>query len=291
MYFFVVNQLSGNGRGKTVWSYIHRRLKELGVEYQAYFTQAAGDATRIVNDIKQHHPVKAVVAVGGDGTVNEVGSGLIGTHIPMGYIPAGTGNDFALGHQIPLDPEFALKRILRHQTYQVDTAKMNNRCLISFGGAGFDAKVANAVRLKRWEKQWFGRLTYGLEALKVFRSYTPQPVTLTVDGVRYDYEHVWLIAVSNIPNFAGGIKICPQAEKNDGLLDLCCIQNLSSFEFLRLFPTAYSGKHTRHKSVIFHRGKEFTITPQGSCLAHVDGEILDETPITVKVVPKSLTVL
>ncbi|MBA4601948.1 diacylglycerol/lipid kinase family protein [Thermoactinomyces mirandus] len=291
MHFFVVNAVSGNGRGQEVWAYIKRRLHELDLDYQVRFTQSMGNATEIVNEVKHLPGLKAIVAIGGDGTINEVGSGLIGTSVPMGIIPAGTGNDFALGHQIPFDPEYALKRILKHETYQVDTAKINNRYMISFGGTGFDALVADAVQLRRWQKQWFGRLTYGIEALKIFRSFTPRQVTITVDGVQYEYENVWLIAISNIPNYAGGIKICPQAQNNDGLLDLCCIQNLNSFQFLRLFPTAYSGKHVQHRSVVLHRGKEFTISPQHSFIAHVDGEILKETPITVKVVPRSLTVL
>lgn len=291
MYFFVVNPIAGNNRGKAIWSYIKNRLDELALPYRAEFTKRAGHASEIVKTALQQSKLKAIVAVGGDGTVNEVGSALVGTDIPMGYIPAGTGNDYALAHRIPFHPHHALQRILQHQTYQIDTAELHNRRMISFMGAGFDGKVAETVNLSRWKRRWFGRLTYGLEALKILRSYKPQTVSITVDGRQYQYENVWLIAVNNTPNYAGGIKICPKAEMNDGYLDLCCVQNVTSGQLLRILPAAYRGKHIRHPSIIFHRGKEITIEADSPLVIHVDGEVIGKTPITVKMVPKSLSVL
>jgi YegS/Rv2252/BmrU family lipid kinase len=244
----------------------------------------------LVKEALNRQAFKAIVAVGGDGTVNEVGNGLIGTHIPVGYIPAGTGNDFALAHRIPLDPELALARILHHQVYQVDTAELDGRQMIGFMGTGFDARVAEAVNLSRG-KRWLGRLTYGLEAIKSLKTFKPSHATLTIDGQRYDYDGVWLIAVTNIPNYAGGIRICPHAEMNDGELDLCCVRNLTPSQFLRVFPSAYRGRHIDHPSVVFHRGREITIETEAPLIAHVDGEIIGETPITIKVAPCSLSVL
>ncbi|MBH8598909.1 MULTISPECIES: diacylglycerol kinase family protein [unclassified Thermoactinomyces] len=290
MYLFVVNEVSGKGRGREVWAYVQKRLQEMRVPHEAVCTEGPGHAEEIARDAREGKMFKAIIAVGGDGTVNEVGNGVIGSDLPIGYIPAGTGNDFALAHRIPLDPEWALERILRHQVYQVDTGMLKERHMIGFMGIGFDAKVAEAVNMSQ-RKRWLGRLTYGIEAIKTLKSFKPQPAVITVDGRRYEYDGVWLVAVANIPNYAGGIRICPHAQMNDGLLDLCCVRNLTPGQFLRVFPSAYRGKHIHHPSVVFHSGREITIETDAPFIAHVDGEVLGGAPVTVRVAPKSLSIL
>lgn len=290
MYFFVVNSVSGNGRGREVWSYVEKRLSKLNVTYQAEFTQRAGHATSIVKSAMRQPGLKAIVAIGGDGTVNEVGSGLIGTNIPMGYIPAGTGNDFAIANRIPFDPYLALDRILEHKVQRIDTADLGDRKMIGFMGIGFDGKVAEMVN-RSAQKKWLGRLTYVLEGLKLLRSFEPDQFTLTIDGKSYEYDGAWLVAVTNIPNLGGGMKICPSASIDDGQLDICCVQNLTQGQLLRVIPTVYKGKHTNHPSIRLHRGREITIQSRSPLPIHVDGEVVLQPPLSIKVNPQSLSII
>lgn len=290
MYLFVVNPISGNGRGSEVWQYIQKRLMEERIPYQVVFTKGARQATAMVEEVLSQCRPTAVVAIGGDGTVHEVGNALVHTQIPLGFIPAGTGNDFALAHQIPMDIEWALQRILRCQAQPMDTADLGGKKMIGFMGAGFDGKVAKVINESK-RKRWLGRLTYGIEAIRTLRTFQPERVVIKVDDQTIEYDHVWLIAIANIPNYAGGMKICPQAKMDDGLLDICLVRDLKAAEFVRVFPTVYKGRHIHHPSVIFHQGKKIDIFSDSGFVSHVDGEIYPETSWSVRVMPQSLLVL
>jgi diacylglycerol kinase (ATP) len=292
MRLFIVNPTSGNGRGREVWSDVKKELEWLHIPYRVAFTERSGHAKEIANHALSQSDLQAIIAIGGDGTVHEVGNSLVGTHIPMGYIPAGTGNDFGIAHRIPFDPLLALERVLQHRTRRVDTADIGERKMIGFMGIGFDATVAEAVNRSVW-KQWLGRLTYALVALKTLRSFRPTNITLTVDGQPFAYDNVWFMAITNIVNFAGGMKICPAAIDDDGQLDICCVRDMTASQFLRIFPSVYQGKHIHHPSVMIHRGREITIqsNPEAPLIIHSDGEIIGKTPLSVKVCPQSLSIL
>lgn len=290
MYVFVVNPISGNGRGSEVWQYIQKRLMEERVPYYVFFTKAAHEATEKVKEIIKQIRPNAVVAIGGDGTVHEVGNALVKTQIPLGFIPAGTGNDFALAHQIPMDIEWAFQRILRHQAYWMDTADLGGKRMIGFMGSGFDGKVAKVINESK-RKRWLGRLTYGIEALRTLKTFKPERMVIQIDDQTVEYDNVWFIAVANIPNYAGGMKICPQAQMDDGWLDICLVRDLDPKDFVRVFPTVYQGKHIHHPSVVFHRGKKIELLSDSGFISHVDGEIYPEKTWSIQILPKSLMVL
>jgi diacylglycerol kinase (ATP) len=292
MRLFIVNPTSGNGRGREVWSYVKKELEWLRIPYRAAFTARSGHAREIASQALSQPDLQAIIAIGGDGTVHEVGNSLVGTPLPLGYIPAGTGNDFGIAHRIPFDPILALERVLQHQIRRVDTADIGERKMISFMGIGFDATVAEAVNRSAW-KQWLGRLTYAFVALQTLRSFYPTNITLRVDGQSFLYDKVWFMAITNIANYAGGMKICPDAIDDDGQLDICCVRNMTPRQFLRIFPSVYKGKHIHHPSVTLHRGREITIQSHTDTplIIHSDGEIIGKTPLSVKVCPQSLFVL
>jgi YegS/Rv2252/BmrU family lipid kinase len=290
MHFFIVNSAAGNGRGKEVWTYIQKTLVYLNIPYEAERTEFVGHARELAAQAVNRSDLKAVVAVGGDGTLHEIANALVGTSLPLGYIPAGTGNDFALAHKIPLDPELALLRVLGHQVRTVDTARIGDETMLGFMGMGFDAQVARLANRSRL-KYWLGRLTYPVGALSLLRSFAPADIVLSIDGTTYSYSGVWLIAITNIPNYAGGMKICPAAISDDGELDVCIVRDLTPAQFLRVFPLVYSGRHIHHPSVHLHRGKEIQISSNQPLTAHADGEVLDTPPSSVRIEPGSLLIL
>ncbi|MFC4078012.1 diacylglycerol/lipid kinase family protein [Salinithrix halophila] len=290
MYTFLVNPAAGNGRGQQVWNRVRKKLEKTSIPYQAEITSYAGEATEIARKLAEQPGIRAIVAIGGDGTVHEVGNGLVKTEIPLGYIPAGSGNDFASAHGIPSHPERALERILRHQVRRIDTAQVNNRMMIGFSGIGFDGKVAESVNSSS-SKRWLGRFAYLAGAFQTWARFRPYQMTLVVDGQPFHYQGIWLIAVANIPNYGGGMLICPHADSGDGLLDLCCVHSLTKARFLQIIPSVFRGAHIHHPSVSLHRGETFTITSDPPLPIHADGEIIGKTPATIRIHPQSLSIL
>mgnify|MGYP001279531371 CR=1 FL=1 len=289
MLHFIVNRVSGSGRGLARWSRIESVLRERGIPYRVVFTERPGHAMELAREAVKMG-AQAVVAVGGDGTVNEVGNGLAGTEVPLGYIPAGSGNDFAAAQGIPKDPIRALDRVLEHAPRRVDTADFGGRMMISAIGVGFDGQVAKTVNESEW-KQWLGKGSYALGVLKEFFRFQPARVTLEVDGKVIREEGVWLIAVTNIPCYGGGMKICPEAKNDDGLLDVCLVRGISRWELLRLFPLVFSGRHVNYPYVVMLRGRNVKISADRPLVIHADGEIVGETPVSVSIRPQSLTIL
>ncbi|MDR6227165.1 diacylglycerol/lipid kinase family protein [Desmospora profundinema] len=290
MHQFIVNPLSGNGRGIRVWSRIKTILEQRSIPHQVAFTQGNKHATELARSVSTRPDIKAVVAVGGDGTVHEVGNGLVGSDKPLGYIQAGSGNDFAIAQGIPTDPLQAFDRVLQHRVRRIDTAKLHERFLIGFSGIGFDGLVAETVNLSS-AKRWLGKMVYPYAALQTWVKFRPAHATLTIDGEMYSFPDLWLIAVTNIPNYGGGMLVCPEADDQDGSLDICCVSRLSHGRFLKVFPSVFKGKHARHPSITMKRGKTITIQTDPPLTVHADGEVIGQTPLSIQIQPQSLSIL
>lgn len=287
--FFIVNRVSGSGRGLVRWSRVESALKEKGILYRVAFTEGPGHATELAREAVRMG-VRAVVAVGGDGTLNEVGNGLVKTDVPLGYIPAGSGNDFATAQGIPKDPLQALDRVLKHVPRRVDTGDFGGRVMVSSIGVGFDGQVAKTINESKW-KQRLGKGSYAVGVLKELHRFQPARVTMEVDGKVLQEEGVWLIAIANISCYGGGMKICPEAKNDDGLLDICLVRGVSRWKLLSLFPLVFSGKHVDYPYVVMLRGSEIKVSTDRPLVVHADGEIVGETPVSVSVRPHSLTIL
>jgi diacylglycerol kinase (ATP) len=152
-------------------------------------------------------------------------------------------------------------------------------------GTGFDAAVNDRANRMRWPR---GRRRYDLAILGELRSYRPRRFVLDVDGVRSEVD-VMLVAVGNAPSYGGGMRVCPDAQLDDGLLDVVVVGPLSRRRFLRLFPRVFAGTHVSDPSVTVQRGREVRI--EGHASAYADGELLGTLPLTATVVPGALRVI
>ncbi|HWO78730.1 MAG TPA: diacylglycerol kinase family protein [Bacillus sp. (in: firmicutes)] len=295
LYHFIVNKVSGNGRALKIWSKIEKSLQDKDVSYRVFFTEKPKHATLLVRELKVQENVTAIVAVGGDGTVQEVINGLINTNIPLGIIPAGSGNDFSRGLYVPLKHDEALERILNGEPKVIDIGLVNSTYFCTVAGIGFDGEVAqktNASIYKKWLNYVrLGQISYIISALNVLLKYRPADISLMVDKKLYKIPKVWLIAVANFPFYGGGIAICPEAKNNDGLFDICIVQGMSKLEFLRVFPLAFKGNHTTSPFIKIIRGKEITIESPSPLMIHGDGEMIGQTPVQIKIEPNALHVM
>jgi diacylglycerol kinase (ATP) len=282
----LTNPSAGKGRGTRTAAIAMPRLKEAGFAVRSLVgrdgSEALALAQRAVAD-----GVDAVVVVGGDGMVHVAVQAVAGTGVPLGVIPAGTGNDVARYFDIPRsDPQRAADVVIGSRTRTVDLARAGATWFVTVLAAGFDAVVNERANKMTWPR---GQMRYNLATLAELRVFEPLPYTLELDGnvVRLD---AMLVAVGNGPSFGGGLRITHGAEIDDGLLDVVIIKPMSKVELVRTYPKLYTGGHTRHPQYEHHRVREVTVAAPG-IVAYADGERVGALPLTVEAVPDALTVL
>ena len=236
----------------------------------------------------------ALLVVGGDGMVS-LGINLVAqTRLPLGVIPAGTGNDFARFTRLPLaDPDAAVEHFLaalEREPTVVDLARASkdgeHRWFVCILSAGFDAIVnerANTMTRPR------GKSRYTWAILRELLSLTPRTYTLTVDGVTTEQPAI-LISVANGESMGGGMRVAPEASITDGTLDVFVLAPVSRRRFLWLYPRVFSGRHVGEPEVSLQRGKRVRVDAPG-IVAYADGERLWSLPIDVEVVPAACRVL
>lgn len=231
----------------------------------------------------------ALVALGGDGTVHVALQAVGGTSTPLGIVPVGTGNDMAQCFGLPADPAEAAKVVVRKQTRAMDLARLSTADGATrwFGGvlaAGFDAIVNERGNAMRWPK---GPRRYDLAILVELARLKPRRYQLVIDGKPEGLEAV-LFAVGNIAQYGGGMRICPQADPQDGKLDLVWAEPVSRAKLIRIKPQVYAGTHVLHEKVHQRQAREISIdAPEIVCYA--DGERIAPLPVKVTAVPGALT--
>lgn len=295
MIAFIVNPIAAGGRGKKVWSKIEPVLRQRDISYTIHYTERRGHAVSLAKTVIKDTRVKAVVAVGGDGTVHEVAQELVGKNCPLGFIPCGSGNDLARALDIPINCIQALERILAHRPQKFDIAEINGHYFVNGSGIGFDAavaKITNESRGKQWlNKVKCGRFVYLFNALRMVTAFRPTDMALIIDGERVYYDNVWLVAVCNIPFYAGGMKICPEAVCDDGILDVCIVNNMSRLYLLRNLAKVFKGNHVKARGVTMLKARTIQVKPVQELYVHTDGESYQTSPVTITARQQALTVL
>lgn len=282
MYYFIINPSSRSGEGRTIWRKVRNILDGRNLSYEFYFTRTSGHGTRLARQLAPRLSGHCLVIIGGDGTVNEVLNGLDAARdVTVGYIPTGSGNDFARGLGISSNPGEALAAILHPSCIrQIDLGYVRTpRKTAAFGissGLGYDAEICYQVShspLKKvLNRLHLGNLIYALTALKLLLTYAPCSMDITVDGQRHTFRKVYFLAAMNLPYEGGGFRFCPNADPEDGILDCLVVHDMHPLKILLLFPTAYLGKHARFSGVTLLRGKRIHVRSREPEKIHRDGE-------------------
>ncbi|NUR06538.1 MAG: diacylglycerol kinase [Nocardioidaceae bacterium] len=277
---------AGKGRGSRTAAIAHPRLTEAGFEVRHLVSRDGADARELAQRAVADG-VEALVVVGGDGMVHLAVQALAGTGIPLGIIPAGTGNDVARYLDIPRsDPQRAADVVVGSRTRTIDLARTGATWFVTVLAAGFDAIVNERANRMTWPR---GQMRYNLATLAELRVFEPLPYTLELDGEVVRREAM-LVAVGNGPSFGGGLRITHGAEVDDGLLDVVVIRPMSKMRLVRTYPKLYTGAHTRVPQYEHHRVREVTVAAPG-IVAYADGERVGSLPLTIEAVPDALTVL
>ncbi|WP_062354881.1 diacylglycerol/lipid kinase family protein [Bacillus kwashiorkori] len=284
---FIINPAAKNGYSLKIWQKIETMLEEKQIKFKRHFTKTSGDGTVLARDIASNSVGQVyIIAVGGDGTVHEVVNGVyLYSNVIIGYIPAGSGNDFSRGFSFSLKPYEAFQQIMDYyekRAYkQFDIGYFIKRsgitgAFINNFGCGFDAKIsrsANQSKLKPiLNKFSMGKLIYVFYLIKEVLLYQPSKLQLCLDGRSYTFDNTWFVTVSNQPFYGGGMEIAPMAEPNDGVFDIIVVNNISRLKLLFLFITVFWGGHTRMKEVSTFTSREIKINTATELPLHADGE-------------------
>lgn len=272
MLTFIVNPAAGNQHALKVQAMLEQELSRRGIsEYRVFRTERPGHATELACAAVRHTDCTGVIAVGGDGTAFEVACGLMNTGIPMGIIPAGTGNDFIKTIGIPKKPLEALNFILTHPPRPVDVGSLNDRLFLNICGTGFDVTVLDYTLAAK--KFCRGIFPYLIGLVRGILHYKPVHVAFTADG-HTEERDVLICSVANGQIFGGGIPLCPIASAEDGLLDLIVVEHQPRWKLPFLVPALLTGRLLELPITSHKQCREVSIVSKGMRL-NVDGEIFN----------------
>lgn len=270
-YFFIVNPASGGGNKLSFLSEISHFCQNNNLKYEVEITKEPKHATELAKQAVKNFEV--VVAVGGDGTVNEVVNGIVGTRAVLGILPIGSGNDFSrqLGYRKKLSDD--LKILKNGRTREVDAGVVNNEYYFINGfGAGFDGQVATKV--KKYLPYVKGFLAYLLAVLSILPVYKFPRVRIELDNGKIIDKEILLIATCIGTTYGGGFKIAPSAKLNDGLFTICLIDKLGRWYALRNIPKIMKGVHLGLPEVHTYTSKKISIQSEKELYSQIDGELL-----------------
>lgn len=280
---FIVNPASKTGRGIEIWREVENVLKGSEIEYEVFYTKRIGHGTELAKKLTEAPGEHMIVALGGDGTVNEVVNGIVRLKdTVLGYIPTGSGNDLAGGLGLPTDPMTSIEHILENQSHLqmnvgvVEVEGKKRRFAVS-SGMGWDAAICHEVavsKLKKFlNKIKLGKLSYVAIAVKQIFAFKTAPMEIQIDGKEpMKFKQNFFSAVMNSPYEGGRVMMCPSASWSDDLLDICIVDSVPKLKLLLVIPLAYKGWHKFFKGVHIKRGEKMTLRSVKPLPMHVDGE-------------------
>ena len=287
--FLIVNLIAGQGRCKALFPRVKAELDRRGIEYELHYTNEPQEATDVAK-WGIDAGFRRIVAMGGDGTVNEVVNGLLGRDAVLAVIPAGTGNDFIRMLGIPADPFAALSTVTGGRERTMDLGRVaDDRCFVNGMGIGIDAQVARDVlQMKRLR----GAAAYVSAAVKEIFRFKAFPAMIESADWRLDVPCLSL-GVANGKYAGGGFKLAPEADIIDGMIDVSAIEDYSKLERLVRLPKVRAGKHLQWRKVHYRQLTEVTIASPSKLIAHIDGEPyrLPSDSFGVRALPDALRVL
>ncbi|GCF94016.1 diacylglycerol kinase [Enterococcus florum] len=300
-YHLLINPAAGSGNASKTAEKMIQMLDQNDYTYTPYYTEQAGDEKEIVTRLAQllsswsidyhetEEPFHLLVVIGGDGTLHEVVNQFftLDLNLPVSYIPAGSGNDFARGIGLSRDPEQAFRQITQADKPQKinvllyeEKIKAEQGLVINNLGIGLDALIVattNASASKKWlNKYKLGSISYMFYLLKALFSQKTFPVLVEVNGQTLEFKHSFLCVTTNIPYFGGGVPIAPMADPKKEMLDLVMIEKPNLLAILHLLVQLAQKKHTKNKHYQHFASSKIRIVSIIPQHGQADGETMGE---------------
>lgn len=269
---FILNPIAGGGLALELEELIHKEMKGKCINYKLKLTEGPRDAIKLAEEgIREGSNI--IVAVGGDGTINEIAQILVNTDIPIGIIPGGSGNDLARSLGLPLDPKAALDNILNNEKSKIDIGYVNGELFLNIASTGLDAAVVKGA--KKYKVKYKGNMAYTISLIENLIKFKKKEIEIEIDG-KVIKEKAYLVAVGNGKTYGGGFNVLPMAELDDGYFHICIVKKATKLALLIVFPSILFSKHTVFKRYVsIYKGKKVKITTKEELYLNVDGELLD----------------
>lgn len=284
---FIVNPVAGKGKAKELVPLIENECREHKIDYLIKYTSAPTDGTNIASwGVK--NGFERIIAVGGDGTVNDVLNGIAGTDAALGVIPGGSGNDFIRSINKHNDVNIIIEDNIYGKIIKSDLGLCNGKYFINVASSGFDAKVV--LETQNIKKVLSGSLAYLAALIKTIFIYRGEEMSISIDDRLYK-ENTLLIAVANGKYYGGGMQPTPKAEIDDGYFDICHIKQVGKAKMLALFPMFIKGKHEKIREVSMLRGKKIKIESADKLPVNIDGETFYSNKIDFEMIPSGINII
>ena len=282
----VVNPKSGYGSSRLILADLRSELRSAGLTPVQYVTAGPADATRYVRTLTG--AAAAVIVWGGDGTVNEVASGLIGTDVPILPCPAGTENLLAKELKVPRDPRRITEVLLGGQIVDGDVGRINDRNFLLIIGVGFDGEVVR--RLSALRSGHISHLSYFWPMWRTFWEHNFPRMRIVADGEDI-FDDFALAFVGNISRYAVGLRICRDARFDDGLLDLVVFSCREQTALVLHAAWTLLRRHPLKGDVIYRRVRRVRIETDSPAASQVDGDVGPNTPLDISLAPGRVKLL
>ena len=281
---FIINPISGGKKKDRVPELIKKYIDHEKFNTLIVFSDGVSHANLIAREAANSYQI--IVAVGGDGTVNEVASAIKGTDVILGIVPFGSGNGLARFLGIPLNLKKALQTIFKGHTELIDTATLNGMPFFNMAGLGFDAHISQVFSVDKNR----GLFNYVKSSVWEFNHYNQQAYTITIDGVTYNKE-AFMLSFANSSQYGNNAHISPRASIKDGLIDVCIIRKFPFWRLLEMGLRMLFKASEGTKYVEILRGKKVLVQRSQPGSAHLDGEprIVNDRVI-IEIEPGSLRV-
>ena len=287
----IFNPNSGPSPSQKTLDLIVPTLKRNNFDLNIITSQYPGHEKVIANTVDLYN-VSGICIIGGDGTINQVVNGMFlredNIKLPLGIIPAGTGNSFM--HDIGvLDPEEAVKNIIKEKIKFIDIAKikMKKETVFSINIIGWG--LVTDINISAEKFRWLGSQRYNLTTLLHVLKNKKRKAKLFINGEELNQKFSFIIACNTI-HTGKGMKIAPKAKLDDGLLDLIVVPETQIFKLLTMFPKIFNGSHLGHEVLQYYQVKEFSLKPSINESLNLDGEVYGKTPIDVSVIKHGLSI-
>jgi diacylglycerol kinase (ATP) len=282
---FIVNPVSGGKKKDEVPQLIQKHLDADKFEAAIVFSTGVAHARQLAKEgIGQYN---LVVAVGGDGTVNEIASALVGNDTLLGIIPCGSGNGLSRFLNIPMDVKNAIENLNTGHAEVIDSAEANGQPFFNMAGMGFDAHISEVFSHNKKR----GFISYIKSSLTEIANYKPQRYYIEIDGV--DYERTaFMVSLANSSQYGNNMHIAPYASVQDGLIDVCIIKPFPAWRLPEMGLRMLLKIADKSKYLEIIKGKHIYIKRNEAGPIHLDGEPqMIESDIKVNIVPRSLKVI
>ena len=275
-HIFIVNPISGKGKTLKAVDRIKKVCEEENLDYEIYFTEYPKDATKIAR--KYRFTKNIIYSVGGDGTLNEVLNGIVGTKNLLGVIPAGSGNDFYKTLS-KIDEEYPV----------IDIGKVNDRYFINIISIGIDAEVANNVSLMKKRKVPTNQI-YNASLIYTFFKYKYKDIELSIDEKEQKKGKCTILTIWNGQFYGGGYKIAPSAKLTDGYFDVYYVEKVNKPQLPSLINMLKQGIHEKHNKVHKSQATKIKFKCDKELVCNIDGEIMTAKKFNVKIIPNAITI-